>query len=218
VQSTVFADGQLWGTLDTGLNVAGQTKAGVLYYVIRPFVLDLADRGPVGGKGTLVRAALERQGHVAVPNNNVIYGTVAATHGGQAALGFTLVGADHYPSAAYISFASFFRPGPIHIAAEGLGPQDGFSEYTPFAPDGVHARPRWGDYGAAVADGNTIWLGNEYIGQSCTLSQYYPNPPSLVGFGSCGGTRGTLGNWYTRLTAIDANPDERDDSPTVRAE
>src|SRR5215471_13061945 len=90
--------------------------------------------------------------------------------------------------------------GDINVLAEGKGPQDGFTEYRIFQnPPESTPRPRWGDYGAAVAtDDNTIWVANEYIAQTCTLSQYMTPP-----FGSCGGTRATLGNWSTRISAID---------------
>jgi hypothetical protein len=203
VLSTVFANGRLWGTLDTGATVAGKKKAATQYYVIRP---ELDDNH--------LQAELDREGRILVPNNNTIYGTVAVTAAGQALLGFTLVGDDHFPSAAYVSVNSGSTPRHVHIAAEGLGPQDGFTEYDPFANSGV-ARPRWGDYGAAVADGNTIWLANEYTGQTCTYEQYYPGrnatPPSLAGFGSCGGTRVSLANWYTRVTAVDVSRESNDD-------
>ena len=56
------------------------------------------------------------------------------------------------------------RWGPIHIAAAGLGPADGFSSYKAFV--GNPPRTRWGDYGAAVTDGGSIWLASEYIGQT----------------------------------------------------
>jgi hypothetical protein len=57
-----------------------------------------------------------------------------------------------------------------------------------------------------VASGNdTIWLANEYIAQTCTLAQYMSAP-----FGSCGGTRVTLGNWATRITALDASKFDKD--------
>jgi hypothetical protein len=215
VLSTVFANGLLWGTLDTGVRVGGKTKAGILYYMIEP---RLVRNG--------VRAELKRQGHVSVVNNNAIFGAIAATRQGRAVIGFTLVGDDHYPSAAYVSlnvrrddennnnnndrnddedFSSLAqtRRSDIHIVAEGKGPQDGFTEYNAYADSGI-ARPRWGDYGAAVATSDTtIWVANEYIAQTCTLAQYYPNPPSSIGLGSCGATRTSLGNWATRLTAID---------------
>jgi hypothetical protein len=190
VLSTTFVKGFLWGTLDTSVSVGGKTQAGVLWYIIQPKL------------GTGLVAGLVRQGHIAVANNNAIYGTVAATPTGRALVGFTLVGDDHYPSAAYVSLNGPAGPADINVIAEGLGPQDGFSEYKAFASDGVHPRPRWGDYGASVAtDNNTIWVAAEYIAQTCTLAQYMSAP-----FGSCGGTRATLGNWGTRLTAIDVSP------------
>jgi hypothetical protein len=86
--------------------------------------------------------------------------------------------------------------GPIHVAAAGLGPADGFTSYKAFVGD--PPRTRWGDYGAAVTDGNTIWIASEWIGQTCTLEQY------LTGaIGSCGGTRTSLGNWSTRISKLD---------------
>jgi hypothetical protein len=200
VQSTTFANGRLWGTLDTGVQVGGKEKAGILFYVIDPQV-----------ENGRLRAELERQGHIAVPKNNAIYGTVAATHTGRAVVGFTLVGDDHFPSAAYVSLNGRTGPANIHVIAEGVGPQDGFSEYNVYASSGP-ARPRWGDYGAAVATSdNTIWVANEYIAQTCTLLQYMTNSAAAP-FGSCGFTRDTLGNWATRVTSIDvANRGREDD-------
>ena len=62
--------------------------------------------------------------------------------------------------------------GPIQIAAEGAGPQDGFTGYVAFADPGSAPRPRWGDYGAAVSDGKFIWVASEYIGQTCAFAEY----------------------------------------------
>jgi hypothetical protein len=191
VLSTTFSNGRLYGTLDTGLKVGGKAQAGVLYYVINPHV---GDRG--------LQTALIRQGHIAQANNNVLYGSIASTHTGRTAIGFTLVGADHYPSAGYVALNGGRNAGNINIIAEGLGPQDGFTEYRVFSPtNDLVARPRWGDYGASVASGNdTIWVANEYIAQTCTLAEYMSSP-----FGSCGGTRVTLGNWATRVTSLDVS-------------
>ena len=44
---------------------------------------------------------------------------------------------------------------------------------------------------------NAIWIASEYIGQTCTLAQYEAAP-----FGSCGGTRTALANWYTRISQV----------------
>ena len=56
-------------------------------------------------------------------------------------------------------------------------------------------RPRWGDYGATAVVGDSVWVANEFIAQTCTTAQYFANT-------SCGGTRVTLGNWATRISAI----------------
>ena len=56
--------------------------------------------------------------------------------------------------------------------------------------------------GLPWTDGSDIWIASEYIGQTCTLGQYYPSPPSLVGFGSCGATRVSLTNWFTRISQL----------------
>jgi len=122
---------------------------------------------------------------------------VAATSSGRGVIAFTVVGADYYPSAGYASIDASVGAGDIHVAAAGLGPQDGFSGYGFYASNPGHPRPRWGDYGAAALDGSSIWLASEYIGQTCTLSQYLAAP-----VGSCGGTRATLGNWGTRISKV----------------
>ena len=79
--------------------------------------------------------------------------------------------------------------------AASAGPQDGFTGYKAIVGD--PPRPRWGDFGYTAVVGNTVWVASEYIAQSCTLAQYVSAP-----FGSCGGTRVTLGNWATRITAV----------------
>ena len=88
--------------------------------------------------------------------------------------------------------------GPVQVAAEGKGVSDGFTSYKAFVGD--PPRTRWGDYGAAVADGSSIWIASEYINQSCTLTEWFANAgPQL---GSCGGTRTALANWATRFSEI----------------
>ena len=110
-------------------------------------------------------------------------------------MAFTVVGADYYPSAGYAAIDGQVGVGDIHIAAAGLGPDDGFTSYKAFV--GNPPRTRWGDYGAAAMDGNSIWVASEYIAQTCTLAQY-----RSASFGSCGGTRAALGNWATRISLL----------------
>ena len=177
MQQVYFANGKLWAALDTAVTVGGATKAGIAYYVLNPH------------SGNLFQ-----QGFVAVANNNVTYPAIAVNGSGRGIMAFTLVGADHYPSAAYTSMDAKIGAGAIHVVAEGVGPDDGFTGYNPHSAYG--SRPRWGDYGAAVSDGTYLWIASEYIGQTCTLSQYLAS-----GF-TCGNTRTSLANWDTRISQL----------------
>ncbi len=178
-----FADGKLWAGLDTALTLGGTNKAGIEYFVVTP---KANDNG--------VRARLETSGYLGVRNNNVTYPAVGVTEDGRGIMAFTLVGRDHYPSAAYTTI-DVRGVGSVHVAAEGKGPQDGFTGYKGIV--GNPPRPRWGDYGAAAVDGASVWIASEYIGQTCTLAQYRAAP-----FGSCGATRTALANWDTRISRL----------------
>ena len=178
--TTVFADGMLWGALDTAVNSSANTRAGIEWFVVNPTA--------AGG------AALVNSGYLAVSQNNVIYPTIAVTPSGHGVMAFTLVGRDFFPSAAFASIDAG-GAGAVQLAAQGLGPADGFSGTAVFnAPN--PPRPRWGDYGAAVVDGSNIWIASEYIGQTCDLSTY------LATGASCGGTRTALANWDTRISEV----------------
>ena len=178
IQQVVYANGKLWSALDTALTLNGANKAGIEWFIVNP------NAGKV-----------DKQGYLGLANNNLTYPAVGVTDSGRAVMAFTLVGADTYPSAAYESLEEKVGAGDIHIAAAGLGPSDGFTSYKFYV--GNPPRTRWGDYGAAVPDGNNMWIASEYIGQTCTLSQYESTP-----FGSCGGTRTSLGNWDTRISEL----------------
>jgi hypothetical protein len=179
MQQVIYANGKLWSALDTGITFDGvNVLAGIAYFVINP------DSGKV-----------VKDGYVAIPNNNVTYPAVAVSPSGRGAIAFTLVGPDYYPSAAYANLDAIAGSTEAFIAAAGQGPQDGFSGYVAYNKP---PRPRWGDYGAAVYDNGNIWLASEYIGQTCTLAQFM-NPAA---FGSCGGTRTSLANWGTSITAV----------------
>jgi hypothetical protein len=184
MQQVMFANGRVWGALGTAVNVGGADKAGVAFYVVRPRI----DASSLSG-------SIIRQGQFGMANNHLTYPAVGVTASGRGVIAFTLVGADHYPSAAYASLNAAAGAGPVQVAREGLGPSDGFTSYKAFVGD--PPRTRWGDYGAAAVDGTSIWIGSEYIGQTCTFTQYVAAP-----FGSCGGTRTALGNWYTRISLI----------------
>jgi len=153
----------------------------------------------INGAGK-VEGQVKKQGYLALANNNLTMPAIAMGADGKGAIAFTVVGEDYYPSAGYATIDANGSVGPIHIAAAGLGPTDGFTSYKAFVGD--PPRTRWGDYGAAVTDGDSIWIASEYIAQTCTYSQYYPSPPSPAGFGSCGATRTSLANWATRISKL----------------
>jgi hypothetical protein len=181
MQQVSFTKNLLWGALDTAVTVGGVVKAGIAFFVLDPR-----------------NGAISTQGTVAVANNNVTYPAIGVTSEGRGVMAFTLVGGDHFPSAAFVGLDARSGAGPVHVAAEGAGPQDGFTGYQPFS-----ARPRWGDYGAAAADGDSVWIASEYIGQTCNFNEYLAAP-----LGTCGGTRAALGNWDTRISRV--QPGEHD--------
>ena len=188
MQQVTYANGLLTGALDTALvDANGHTKAGIEWFVVRP-------------SGDEDGARLVSQGYFGVTNNNVNYPAITLNASGQGVMAFTLVGNNHYPSAAFTSFSAS-GTGPLQVAAEGLGPSDGFTG-TFFYNFPNPPRPRWGDYGTAVVDGNSFWIASEYIGQTCTFAQYTAAP-----FGSCGGTRTSLANWGTRISHVSAGGD-----------
>jgi hypothetical protein len=183
MQQVTYANGRLYGALDTAVRVGGATKAGVGWYIVRPT-----------SRTNSVSADLTAQGQLGLAGNNLTYPAIGVNAAGKGVMAFTLAGDGFFPSAAYAAFDGRTGAGDIFVAKAGLGPQDGFSGYRAF---GDPPRERWGDYGATAIDGNNIWVASEYIGQTCTLAQYETAP-----FGSCGGTRTALANWDTRLSLI----------------
>ena len=78
----------------------------------------------------------------------------------------------------------------------GSGSSDGFTSYKAFVGD--PPRTRWGDYGAAVTDGNTIWIASEYIAQTCDLNTYLFGGP----IGSLWWHQNYLGKLVTRISKL----------------
>ncbi len=145
MQQTQFIDGEIWGELDTAVTPAGDTnqRAGAAWFRVRPQLDGSKLRG----------ATITGQGYVVSSGNNVLYPAVQADGHGHAAMVFTLVGPNRFPSAAYATLdedrSGFGRPV---VAANGSGPYDA----TP---------QRWGDYSWAVLDPNSdsVWMATEYM-------------------------------------------------------
>jgi hypothetical protein len=193
IQQVWYANGKLWGALDTALTLDGN-RAGIEWFIVNPAGSDVQS------------ASLRRSGYLGLAGNNVTYPAIATTESGRGVMAFTLVGDDNYPSAAYASIDDKAGVGDIHVVAAGAGPDDGFTLYPPLANP---ARGRWGDYGAAALDGKSIWIASEYIAQTCTYDQYVGQAAAdgtygrlATGFGLCGNTRGSSANWSTRISKL----------------
>lgn len=183
IQQIYYANGKLWTSLGTGLIFDGGAQSdGLAWFILRPSA----------GFGTPT-ATVDNQGYLGDPNLDMTYGSVAALQSGRGIMSFTATGPSNYPSVAFVTLDEKTGPGDVQITTPGVGANDGFTGYFLGGFD-----PRWGDYGAAVPDGNSIWFAQEYIGQTCTLTQYEASTP----FGTCSATRAALGNWDTRIAKI----------------
>ena len=172
LQQVVFAAGNLWTAVPTVVKTQGPVRAGAAWFILTPST----------GSGQ-VSATVFNQGYVAIASphqNSVMFPAVGVNALGKAAISFSVVGEDFFPSAAYALLDAVNGAGPIIISGPGVAPDDGFSGYAPFATRGA---ARWGDYSAAVSDeAGNIWMGAEMIPQ---------NPPLVL-----------AGNWGTFITAI----------------
>ena len=176
-----FADGLLWFSLGTAVEVAGDDVAGVLYGALAPSFK----------QGTL-RGRMRLQRYLGVEGSNLIMPAIAVDANGSGYLVFTLVGPDHYPSAAVARVSPDGPASRVRVVRSGSGPQDGFTGYWIGG-----GRPRWGDYsGAAVDEHGDVWLATEYIGQTCTFQAW------IGGDLTCGGTRGAFANFGTRVMEL----------------
>jgi hypothetical protein len=180
MQQVFLADGNLWGALDSAATVAGADRAGIAFFAIDPH-----------------SAKVQQQGILAAKGVDLNYPALAVTGRGRGVVAFTAVGPGTFPSAGYAALDARSGAGPIRIAAAGKGPQDGFTEYVPLSAGTLtDIRPRWGDYGAAAVDGDSIWIASEYVAQTCTFAEFV-----RTNF-TCGNTRTILGNWSTRISKL----------------
>jgi hypothetical protein len=201
MQQVMYANGKLWGSLDTAVTVGGENRAGIAYYIVNP------------SAGNLVL-----QGNLGVADADLTYPAIGVTASGRGVIAFTYTGDNAYPSAAYAPVDAKVGAGAWSFAGpdgEGAAVQDGFSGYKQqrcTATACIPIRPRWGDYGAAAVDGNSIWIASEYIANACNYTTW--GGPFFVGgtgdnlLGTCAGAshgpgpRAALGNWSTRISKL----------------
>ena len=208
MQQVTYANGKLWGALDTALNPGGASqRAGVAWFVVKPDV----------SSGSFT-AKMALQGYLGVAGADLTYPAIGVTASGRGVMAFTYTGDTTNPSAAYAPIDAKIGTGPWAFAGpggQGAAPDDGFTSYG--AQVGSPPRTRWGDYGAAAVDGNSIWLASEYIAHACDYTTW--GGPFFVGssgvggtgdnlLGTCAGpshgpgTRAALGNWSTRISQL----------------
>jgi len=196
MQQVMYANGKLWGALDTALNPdGGPQRAGIAYYIVNPSAGKVALQGYLGAAG-----------------HDFTYPAIGVTASGRGVMAFTATGDTLNPSAGYASIDASVGIGPWSVVPGGTGaaPDDGFTSYK--SQVGSPPRTRWGDYGAAAVDGNSIWIASEYIAQACGYTDW--GGPFFAGgsgdnlLGTCGGAshgpgaRTALGNWSTRISKL----------------
>ena len=202
MQQVMYANGKLWGALDTALNPdSGPQRAGIEWFIVKPDV----STGSLSAKVAL-------QGYLGATGYDFTYPAIGVTPSGRGVMAFTATCNTLNPSAAVASIDALAGVGAWSVVPGGTGAaqDDGFTSYK--SQVGNPPRTRWGDYGAAAVDGNSIWIASEYIAQACTYTDW--GGPFFVGgtgdnlLGTCGGAnhgpgaRSALGNWSTRISKL----------------
>src|SRR6516165_222007 len=197
MQQVTYANGKLWGALDTALNPdGGPQRAGVAWYIVNPSTPKVILSGYLGASG-----------------HDFTYPAIGVTPSGRGVMAFTDMGNATYPSAAYAPIDALVGVGAWADVPGGTGAaaDDGFSGYKQQNfPNPI--RSRWGDYGAAAVDGNSVWIASEYIAAACDYTTW--GGPFFAGgagdnlLGTCAGpshgpgVRTALANWSTRISKL----------------
>ena len=177
MNQVVFAGGTLYGGLNSLLKVGGAEQQGIAWFGVSPRF-----------NGPTLTGRVVTQGYVAVAGADVYFPSIGVNDDGDGVIAFSISGAKYFPSAAYTDMVSGNALPFVHISGAGKDPEDGFSGYVAFGAAGV---ARWGDYSAAIADGNRIWFAAEYIPKAC--SSLTPTTPLC---------RTVNANWGTFVSAV----------------
>jgi hypothetical protein len=197
MQQVTYANGKLWGALDTAVNPdGGPQRAGVAWYIVNPNTPKVVLTGYLGASG-----------------HDFTYPAIGVTTSGRGVMAFTDTGDSTYPSAAYAPIDALVGVGAWSDVPGGVGAaaDDGFTGYRQqLFPNPI--RSRWGDYGAAAVSGKSIWIASEYIASACDYTTW--GGPFFVGgtgdnlLGTCAGAshgpgvRTALANWSTRISKL----------------
>ena len=194
MQQVMYANGKVWGALDTAVNPnGGAQRAGVAWYIVNPNAGSVVKNGTLGATG-----------------HDFTYPAIGVTASGRGVMAFTATGDTLNPSAAYAPIDAVNGVGAWDIVpgGEGAAPDDGFTSYK--SQVGNPPRTRWGDYGAAAVVGNSVWLASEYIGHACSYAdwggRFFGASAGDNLLGTCAadvgapGTRSALANWSTFIS------------------
>src|SRR5205085_9757497 len=125
MQQVMYANGKLWGALDTALNPdGGPQRAGIAYYIVNPSASKVVLQGYLGAAG-----------------HDFTYPAIGVTASGRGVMAFTDTGDSTYPSSGYASIDAALGVGAWADAALGAAPDDGFTSYK--AQVGNPPRTRW---------------------------------------------------------------------------
>ena len=78
MQQVYYANGKVWGALDTRMTVGGQEQAGIAWFIVKPSMIGQGKVGP--------QSAVVNQGYLGVANANVTYPALAVNSSGQGAM------------------------------------------------------------------------------------------------------------------------------------
>ena len=177
MQQVWYADGKLFGALDTGVKIQGDSLAGINWFVIDP------------AASTVVST-----GFLASANLNVTYPAIATNRGRQRRHGVHArrreVTSPAPPTPRSTPLASVRSRSPRRAS----GPRTASAATRPSA---IHRAPAGVTTAPPPFDGTDLWIASEYIGQTCTLGEWLTDP-----IGLCGGTRSALANWGTRISQV----------------
>jgi hypothetical protein len=194
MQQVDYANGKLWGALDTAVTLNSTNQAGIGWYILNP------------SNGNVVK-----QGTYGVTGADLTYPAIGVTASGRGVMAFSYTDGSTNPSAAYAPIDASVGVGDEHTIATGAARDDGFTSYK--SQVGNPPRTRWGDYGAAAVDGNSVWISSE-LTQSSECNYTAWGGPFFAGgtgdnlLGTCGGashgpgTRTALANWSTRISKL----------------
>ena len=113
-----------------------------------------------------------KQGYLGAAGYDFTYPAIGVTASGRGVMAFTATGDTLNPSAAYAPIDANAGVGAWNVVTGGTGAaqDDGFTSYK--SQVGNPPRTRWGDYGAAAVDGNSIWIASEYIAHTCNYTDW----------------------------------------------